>query len=74
MNGLFSEYGSYPSWSPYTAYKIPQAITFDQGNRFSQNTYEGAWRFMAYTDGTVVPYSLWRTKYHQDLGSNTVRP
>lgn len=68
-NGLFSEYGSYPSWSPYTAYSVPHALTYEQGNRFSDNVYSGAWRFMVYTLGLKVGSTVWQHTYHQDLGS-----
>jgi hypothetical protein len=68
-NGLFSEYGSYPSWSPYTAYRVPHAMTYEQGNRFSDNVYSGAWRFMVYTLGLRVGSTVWQDTYHQDLGS-----
>jgi hypothetical protein len=68
-NGLFSEYGSVPNWSPYTRYKIPDAIMDTRHNKFSDNVYYGAWRFMARTQGNIVPFSVWRSAYHQDSGS-----
>ncbi len=37
-NAIFSNYGSYPSWSPYKGEKISKAIVHDQGNTFSDNS------------------------------------
>ena len=39
--GLFSDYGTYPSWSPYKGTVIQQAITFERNNHFSDNAYIG---------------------------------
>jgi len=67
--GLFSEYGSYPSWSPYQKNAVPYHITFDQGNHFSGNTYTGPWKFMALQQNHVVSWSAWRGHFKQDSGS-----
>lgn len=70
LQGLFSEYGTYPSWSPYKGTVVPQHITFDQGNRFSGNEYIGPWEFMVYQQGNLVTWSKWISKpYQQDHGS-----
>jgi len=45
-NGLFSEYGSDPSWSPYMADLVPNNITYHQRDHFAANRYHGPWRFM----------------------------
>jgi len=50
-NAIFSNYGTYPSWSPYKADKISKAIVYDQGNVFSNNTYVGTWNFTALDTG-----------------------
>lgn len=70
FNGIFSEYGTDPSWSPYKADVVEQAITFNQNNSFSNNTYTGAWQFMAKEQGTNIDFSTWQaTPYNQDAGS-----
>jgi hypothetical protein len=68
--GLFSEYGSYPSWSPYTGSVTERRITFDQDNRFTANTYVGPWRFLVIQQGKQLGWRSWRAgPYHQDGGS-----
>ena len=74
FNGMFSNWGTYPSWSPYKAAVIEDAITFHQNNVFSDNTYTGAWEFMLHDQGAVVNFANWQaTPSHQDLGS-TMNP
>jgi hypothetical protein len=69
-NGLFSNYGTYPSWSPFKAEIVEDHITFSQHNVWSNNTYTGPWSFMIHAMGDVVPWSTWRgTTYGQDAGS-----
>ena len=70
FQGVFSEYGTYPSWSPYHKTVVEQQITFDQNNRFRANTYVGPWVFMVYEQGNVVNWTQWQGKpYQQDEGS-----
>ncbi len=70
FQGVFSEYGTYPSWSPYKATSVENHITFKQNNHFAQNTYYGPWRFMIHEEGDVVDWQEWRASpYHQDAGS-----
>jgi hypothetical protein len=72
FQGIFSEYGSFPSWSPYQGTAVEKHITLQQNNRFSDNTYTGPWRFMILAEGNVVPWSTWRAApYHQDQGSTS---
>jgi Right handed beta helix region len=59
-NGVFSEYGSDPSWSPYQGDVVPTNITFRQNNVFAANTYKGPWCFMGWQLGTSVGFSQWR--------------
>ena len=59
-NGVFSEYGSDPSWSPYKADFVPTNITFNQNNHFVSNTYVGPWCFMGWELGTSVSWNQWR--------------
>jgi hypothetical protein len=72
--GVFSEYGTYPSWSPYKGATVGQHITFKQNNRFFDNVYNGPWQFMAYQQGTTVSWDTWQdAPYSQDRGS-TLNP
>ncbi len=68
-NSLFSEWGTYPSWTPYFRADVEQAITYEQHNVFSYNEYFGPWRFMAKSQAGVVPFAVWQTVYRQDLHS-----
>lgn len=60
FNGVFSEYGSDPSWSPYKGDLVPNNIAYAQNNHFSANTYVGPWCFMGWQLGTSVGWNLWR--------------
>jgi hypothetical protein len=74
FNGLFSQWGTYPSWSPYKEQTVEDAITFHQNNVFAHNTYVGPWRVMAHDQGTQLSLSTWQAApYNQDAGS-TMRP
>ena len=69
-NTIFSNYGSYPEWSPYKGETVSQAITFDQGNAFSDNTYVGPWNFTAWDTSRFLPRPAWQSApYNQDRGS-----
>jgi hypothetical protein len=64
---LLSNYGTYPSWSPYKGFRISKAITFDQDNRWSGNTYEGTWRFVPHDTSRLLTLAQWRAApYNQD--------
>jgi hypothetical protein len=68
--GVFSEYGTYPAWSPYKKNVVSQAITLKQNNRFFANTYNGPWLFMVYQQGETVNWGSWQSApYRQDAGS-----
>ena len=70
FNGVFSNYGTYPDWSPYKGTLVEKHITFSQHNTWSHNSYFGPWRFMALQAGHVVSWATWRSPtYHQDAGS-----
>jgi Right handed beta helix region len=70
FSGIFSEWGTYPSWSPYTETTVEQHITFDQNNRFFDNSYNGPWEFMAMQQGEMMSWLKWRgSPYGQDQGS-----
>ena len=51
-NGLFSNWGTFPTWSPYQKASVQDAITYHQGNRFFSNTYAGPWNFIVHGQGT----------------------
>ena len=70
FQGIFSEWGTYPSWSPYKATVVEQHITFDQNNHFFDNDYNGPWKFMAVQQGDMMSWLKWRgTPYGQDRDS-----
>ncbi|HEY1818954.1 MAG TPA: right-handed parallel beta-helix repeat-containing protein [Trebonia sp.] len=60
FNGVFSEYGSDPSWSPYQGDIVPTNIAFHQNNKFYDNTYNGPWCFMGWQLGTSVSFTQWQ--------------
>ena len=75
-NGVFSEYGSDPSWSPYQQDIVPTNITFQQNNKFSDNTYSGPWCFMGGELGNSVSFTQWqaaasvsKSQFGQDASS-----
>jgi hypothetical protein len=69
-NAMFSQYGTYPSWSPYKAWAVSDAITFAHGNVWSSNTYTGPWQLMVHNTGRTVSPSTWQSApYDQDAGS-----
>jgi nitrous oxidase accessory protein NosD len=69
-NGLFSNWGTFPQWSPYQKTTIQDWITFKQGNRFFSNTYAGPWHFVVHGQGTTVNWPTWQgAPYSQDKDS-----
>ena len=70
FNGLFSNYGTYPRWSPYKGDIVQKDITFEQNNVWRNNTYTGDWHFMIEEYGNVITWDAWRSApYQQDAGS-----
>ncbi len=70
FNGVFSQWGTYPSWSPYKDQVVEDAVTYSQNNLFSNNTYQGPWQFMTHEAGNAVSWSTWRASpSSQDAGS-----
>ena len=66
-NGLFSNWGTFPTWSPYQKATVQDAITYHQGNRFFSNTYAGPWNFIVHGQGTRVNWASWQgAPYGQD--------
>ncbi len=73
-NGVFSNYGTYPSWSPYQGDVIRQAITFEQNNTFTDNTYTGSWTFLAFDPAQELTFTQWSTApYYQDSRHDLLR-
>ena len=67
---MFSNYGTSPDWSPYMGDVVEQAITFDQNNRWSSNTYVGPWQFLARDTETTIGWNAWPlAPYNQDPSS-----
>jgi hypothetical protein len=67
---VFSQYGSFPSWSPYQGTTIQNVIATNQNNVWSSNTYRGPYRFLGKDTSNQFAYSSWQTTpYSQDAGS-----
>lgn len=67
---VISNYGTYPSWSPYKGDVVQKAITFNQNNKWSNNKYYGPWQFMTQETGSLKDWNTWRGgPYNQDAGS-----
>ena len=70
FNGVFSEWGSQPSWSPYQGTMVESHITFDQNNHFASNIYNGPWQFIVGNQSNAVKWATWQgSPYRQDAGS-----
>lgn len=68
---ILSNWGTYPDWSPYDGDVISKAVTFDQGNTFTNNTYIGPWRFTAFDMSRDLSPAAWQAApYGQDAGSS----
>ena len=69
LQGLFSQYGTNPSWSPYRGETVEHDITTTQHNVFAKNTYSGPWHFMVHDQSQVVDFATWQGSWHQDIAS-----
>jgi hypothetical protein len=70
FNGIFANWGTFPQWSPYQAETVQDAITFDQGNQFYENSYAGPWMFLVHEQGNQVDWPAWLgAPYSQDKDS-----
>jgi hypothetical protein len=76
FNGVFSNYGTYPDWSPYHATVVEDHITTGQHNTFQHNCYADTnTRFMAHEQGNEVSQATWTGgSYQQDAGSTFGQP
>lgn len=73
QEGLLSNYGSAPSWSPYKGRTVQNAITYSQNNRFTDNRYAGDWRFLAWEPGNFLTLDGFQAApYAQEAGSTQV--
>lgn len=71
QNAVFSNYGTYPNWSPYKGTKVQDAITSKQNNVFANNTYQGSWQFLPFEQGNGKTFAQWQAApYAQDKGSS----
>ena len=71
FSGVFSNYGTFPDWSPFKGEIVSRNITFKQNNVWKNNTYQGPWNFMAEEAGKVLSWTAWRAApYNQDVGSS----
>jgi hypothetical protein len=67
---LLSNFGTWPAWSPYQGEVVQDAITFEQGNRWSDNRYVGPWKFVVRDTAGLVDFASWQAApYGQDQGS-----
>ncbi|WP_459712955.1 right-handed parallel beta-helix repeat-containing protein [Actinophytocola sp. KF-1] len=67
---VLSNYGTYPEWSPYKGWTVADAITFTQGNQWSENLYYGPWTFVAHDTSRALSFAAWRSApYGQDTCS-----
>ena len=68
---IISNFGTYPSWSPYKGTVVQEAITFNQDNRWFDNHYSGPWRFTAFESTRTFDGPTWTAApYGQDGGSS----
>ncbi|WP_410650066.1 right-handed parallel beta-helix repeat-containing protein [Amycolatopsis sp. cmx-4-54] len=64
---VLSNYGTYPSWSPYRGNAVSEAVTFAQDNEWFSNTYVGHWSFVAHDASRSLDVVAWRAApYGQD--------
>jgi hypothetical protein len=62
FNGIFSEWGTDPSWSPFQGQVVENHITYSQNNHFTDNSYVGPWHFMKHELGNDMGWKAWRAK------------
>lgn len=66
---IFSQWGSFPAWSPYQTTTIQEAI-ITQADTWQNNTYRGPYRFLAKDTSNQFAFASWRASpYSQDSGS-----
>lgn len=66
---IFSQWGSFPAWSPYQTTTIQNQIV-TQADIWQSNTYRGPYRFLAKDTSNQFAYAAWQASpYSQDAGS-----
>jgi hypothetical protein len=73
QQALLANFGTFPSWSPYQARTVQDAISFGQNNRFANNEYIGDWLFTPY-ESAPQSFATWQSTYGQDIGSTFTPP
>lgn len=64
---LFSNFGTFPAWSPYMGTVIEDAITLNQNNHWHDNTYAGPWSYIAHDVAQTLTAAQWKAApYNQD--------
>ncbi len=75
QNGVFSQYGSAPLWSPYLGTGVDTAITTGQDNTWTHNAYtqDGsiAWTFDYATQNTSISWSAWQADHEDTTASGS---
>jgi hypothetical protein len=67
---ILANVGTFPDWSPYQGDVVQQALTFDQDNRWHDNTYVGPWSFVPFDASQLIEQAAWQgDRYGQDKGS-----
>ncbi len=67
---VLSNWGTWPTWSPYLADTVQHAITFTQGNTWRDNVYVGPWTFTPFDTATTLTPEQWQAApYGQDACS-----
>lgn len=67
QQGVLSNYGTYPAWSPYQGSVIGKQIAYQQNNRFINNRYTGDWFFTVQDSATKLGLLAWQSApYNQD--------
>jgi hypothetical protein len=57
----------------YSGNFIEDAVTYNQGNAFTNNSYSGPWTFTPYSQKNSFSLPAWQASpYSQDLGSTLV--
>ena len=71
FQGVFSEYGTYPLWSPYKGTRWRTTSPSARETISPRTTYFGPWHFMALEEGDAVTWNAWQdSPYRQDAGSS----
>jgi Right handed beta helix region len=68
---VLSNYGTFPSWSPYRGTVVQNAITFKQNDVWRSNSYSGPWKFMPFDTAHTLTAAQWQAApYGQDACSS----